>query len=134
MQIIFFRSIFKLGRLKTGTPPRIKKNSVNFDILEINEGDDPPVPFSFLNEKVWLEHETRDQLPCHITHTNDKVNQIILDNMHQNRHVTEEVTGPRYCPSVESKGRFFMNDSHNLVSVLFIVLILDTMLQKLRLP
>ena len=97
---------FKLGRLKTGTPPRIKKDTIHFDNLEMNQGDDPPVPFSFLNEKVWLERENRDQLPCHITHTNDKVNQIILDNMHQNRHVTEEVTGPRYCPSVESKGEF----------------------------
>ena len=53
-----------------------------------------------MNEKVWLERENRAQIPCHITHTNEKVHKIILDNMHQNRHVTEEVTGPRYCPSI----------------------------------
>ena len=83
---------FKLGRLKTGTPPRIKAQTVNYEILESSSGDEPPVPFSFMNEKVWLERENRPQKNCHITHTNEKVHELILDNMHQNRHVSEEIT------------------------------------------
>ena len=83
---------FKLGRLKTGTPPRIKAQTVNYEILESCPGDEPPVPFSFMNEKVWLERENRPQKNCHITHTNEKVHELIIDNMHQNRHVSEEIT------------------------------------------
>ena len=83
---------FKLGRLKTGTPPRIKAQTVNYEILESSSGDEPPVPFSFMNEKVWLERENRPQKNCHITHTNEKVHELILDNMDQNRHVSEEIT------------------------------------------
>ena len=105
---------FKLGRLKTGTPPRIKKSTIDFSHLEANHGDDPPVPFSFLNDSVWLERECIDQVPCHLTYTNDQVHQIILDNMHQNRHVTEEVTGPRYCPSIESKVLRFGFKTHQI--------------------
>jgi len=105
---------FKLGRLKTGTPPRLKKSTIALDKLPIHDGDDTPSAFSFLNEKVWLERENIPQLPCHMTHTNEKIHQIILDNMHQNRHVTEEVTGPRYCPSIESKILRFGSRTHQI--------------------
>ncbi|XP_001360830.1 protein MTO1 homolog, mitochondrial [Drosophila pseudoobscura] len=92
---------FRMGRLKTGTPPRIAKSSVDFSQLERHEGDDPPTPFSFLNSHVWLP--AKEQLPCHLTYTTPLVNDIVRNNLHVNRHVTEEITGPRYCPSIESK-------------------------------
>jgi len=105
---------FKLGRLKTGTPPRLRKSTISFENLSSHNGDDPPVAFSFLNDMVWLERENIPQLPCYMTHTNDKIHQIIMDNMHQNRHVTEEVTGPRYCPSIESKVLRFGSRQHQI--------------------
>lgn len=103
---------FTLARLKTGTPPRIKKESINFSVLEAQHGDDPPRPFSFMNSRVWID--THQQLPCHLTYTNPKVDEIIKSNMHCNRHVTEEVTGPRYCPSIESKVLRFGKKSHQI--------------------
>lgn len=122
---------FKLGRLKTGTPPRLKKDTINFKgiwyqiyywilvechvsstDLVVQNGDKCPVPFSYLNEKVWMD--AKDQIPCHMTFTNDKANSIILDNMHLNRHVIEEVTGPRYCPSIESKIQRFGSKPHQV--------------------
>lgn len=105
---------FTLGRLKTGTPPRLEKNSIDFTKLDVNLGDECPTPFSYLNERVWLEEKDVAQLPCHITFTNEEVNQIIIDNMHLNRHVIEEVTGPRYCPSVESKIIRFGSKPHQI--------------------
>lgn len=92
---------FRLGRLKTGTPPRIARSSVDFARLQKHDGDDPPMPFSFLNRAVWLP--ASKQMPCYLTYTTPRVNDIVRDNLHVNRHVTEEVTGPRYCPSIESK-------------------------------
>jgi tRNA uridine 5-carboxymethylaminomethyl modification enzyme len=103
---------FKLARLKTGTPPRIKANTINYDILEKHYGDNPPVPFSFMNSKVWLKPE--DQLTVWMTYTTPQVNKIVLENLHVNRHVTEEVTGPRYCPSIESKIQRFGNRTHQI--------------------
>ncbi|XP_058120980.1 protein MTO1 homolog, mitochondrial [Anopheles ziemanni] len=92
---------FRLGRLKTGTPPRIHRDSIRFETLTRHPGDNPPVPFSFLNDRVWLE--ATEQLDCFLTQTTPKVNEIVRRNLHRNRHVTEELTGPRYCPSIESK-------------------------------
>lgn len=103
---------FKLSRLKTGTPPRIKADTINYDMLVKHYGDDPPVPFSFMNSKVWINAE--DQLVCHMTHTTESVKAIVKDNLHVNRHVTEEVTGPRYCPSIESKILRFGEKTHQI--------------------
>ncbi|KAI8037606.1 protein MTO1 homolog, mitochondrial [Drosophila gunungcola] len=103
---------FRMGRLKTGTPPRIAKSSVDFTQLQRHDGDDPPMPFSFLNREVWIP--ARDQLPCHLTYTTPKVSDIVRNNLHVNRHVTEEITGPRYCPSIESKILRFGDKVHQV--------------------
>lgn len=102
---------FKLSRLKTGTPPRIKAKTINYDNLEKHYGDNPPVPFSFYS-KVWIRPE--EQLTVWMTYTTPKVNSIVKDNLHVNRHVTEEVTGPRYCPSIESKILRFGDKTHQI--------------------
>lgn len=91
---------FKLGRLKTGTPPRIKKESINFSMLEIQKGDEIPRPFSELTEKVEVE-----QISCYITHTNSETSFISktylhLSGMGGKKNAPE---GPRYCPSWEQK-------------------------------
>nr|XP_040224870.2 protein MTO1 homolog, mitochondrial [Anopheles coluzzii] len=103
---------FRLGRLKTGTPPRIHRDSIRFEQLARHPGDDPPVPFSFLNDRVWLE--AHQQLDCFLTQTTAQVNDIVLRNLHCNRHVTEELTGPRYCPSIESKILRFGHKLHQI--------------------
>ncbi|XP_004696362.1 protein MTO1 homolog, mitochondrial [Echinops telfairi] len=103
---------FVVGRLKTGTPPRIAKDSINFGILNKQMPDNPSVPFSFLHETVWIKPE--DQLPCYLTHTNAKVDEIVLENLHLNSHIRETARGPRYCPSIESKVLRFPNRVHQV--------------------
>ncbi|XP_030076290.1 5-taurinomethyluridine-[tRNA] synthase subunit MTO1, mitochondrial [Microcaecilia unicolor] len=103
---------FALGRLKTGTPPRIAKDSVDFSVLEKHTADIPPVPFSFLTDYVWIQPE--EQLPCHLTYTSPKVEQIVRENLHLNNHVRETTRGPRYCPSIESKVLRFPNRIHQV--------------------
>ncbi|XP_036890199.1 protein MTO1 homolog, mitochondrial [Sturnira hondurensis] len=103
---------FVVGRLKTGTPPRIAKESINFSILNKQTPDNPPIPFSFINETVWIKPE--DQLPCYLTHTNPRVDEIVLENLHLNSHVKETTRGPRYCPSIESKVLRFPNRAHQV--------------------
>lgn len=103
---------FKLSRLKTGTPPRIKANTINYDILDKHYGDNPPTPFSFMNSKVWLKPE--DQVTVYMSYTTLKVNEIVKENLHLNRHVTEEINGPRYCPSIESKVLRFGEKTHQI--------------------
>lgn len=100
---------FQLGRLKTGTPPRLAKKTIDFRRLEAQEGDNPPMPFSFLNEKVSVE----EQLLCHATYTNETTHDIIRANLDKSIHIRESVKGPRYCPSLESKIiRFGHKDRH----------------------
>jgi tRNA uridine 5-carboxymethylaminomethyl modification enzyme len=100
---------FTLGRLKTGTPPRLDRKSINFDVLEAQEGDNPPMPFSYLNERVQVEH----QLLNHETRTNEATHDIIRQNLDKSIHIRETVKGPRYCPSLESKiVRFTDKTSH----------------------
>lgn len=103
---------FRMGRLKTGTPPRLDGRTINYNVCIPQEGDTKPMPFSFMNQKVWIQPE--DQKLCYQTYTNPKVNSIILNNMHRNRHVTEEINGPRYCPSIESKVLRFGDKFHTI--------------------
>ena len=90
---------FELGRLKTGTPPRLDRKTIDFSKLEIQSGEDPPVPFSYLNNTVTVQ----DQLDCYSTETNPAAHEIIRANLDQSIHIRETVRGPRYCPSLESK-------------------------------
>lgn len=102
---------FTLGRLKTGTPPRLDKKSIAFSKLGVQEGEDPPMPFSYLNDVVT----TQIQLPCHETDTNPSSHEIIRANLDKSIHIRETVKGPRYCPSLESKViRFGHKDSHKI--------------------
>ncbi|KAK4146992.1 glucose inhibited division protein A-domain-containing protein [Dichotomopilus funicola] len=100
---------FALGRLKTGTPPRIARDSINWSVLEEQFGDDPPTPFSYLNDRVAAEQ----QLSCHATYTNEATHDIVRANLDKTIHIRETVKGPRYCPSLESKIiRFGDRDRH----------------------
>jgi tRNA uridine 5-carboxymethylaminomethyl modification enzyme len=90
---------FQLGRLKTGTPPRLAKGSIKWEILEEQFGDDPPVPFSYLNDTVAVQ----EQLSCFATYTNAATHDVVRANLDKTIHIRETVKGPRYCPSLESK-------------------------------
>ena len=91
---------FELGRLKTGTPPRLDRDTINFSILKPQPGDEPPTPFSFRTEKIPMP-----QIACHLTYTSDETHRIIRDNLDRSPMFTGviEGTGPRYCPSIEDK-------------------------------
>lgn len=91
---------FVVSRFKTGTPPRLNGRTIDYSKLEIQYGDEHPVPFSFLTTEI-----TQPQLPCWITYTNERVHEIIRQNLHRAPMFTGQIqsTGPRYCPSVEIK-------------------------------
>lgn len=92
---------FQLGRLKTGTPPRLDRKTIDFAVLPIQGGASPPPPFSYLNNSVQVGDE--GQLNCWETHTNEAAHDIIRANLDKSVHIRETVRGPRYCPSLESK-------------------------------
>jgi glucose-inhibited division protein A len=102
---------FKLGRLKTGTPPRLDKNTIDFSVLAVQPGDEPPTPFSYLNEAVQVV----DQLNCYATQTNNETHDIIRANLDKSIHIRETVKGPRYCPSLESKVIRFTDKTSHIV-------------------
>ena len=91
---------FKVGRLKTGTPPRFDGRTIKWDILEEQPGDENPKPFSFINEIT-----NKDQLSCYITYTNKRTHDVINNNLHKSPLYSGEIkgVGPRYCPSIEDK-------------------------------
>ncbi|HSW44111.1 MAG TPA: tRNA uridine-5-carboxymethylaminomethyl(34) synthesis enzyme MnmG [Phycisphaerae bacterium] len=89
-----------LARLKTGTPPRIARDTVDLDRLQTQPGDDPPTPFSFMTDRL-----AQSQIDCWITHTNERTHQVIRDNIHRAPMYSGQIKsrGPRYCPSIEDK-------------------------------
>lgn len=102
----------RMGRLKTGTPARLYKDSINWDILQEQPGDDPAEPFSFMTDKI-----TTKQICCHITHTNERTHAVIEGNLDQAPMYTGQIesVGPRYCPSIEDKVvRFKERDAHQV--------------------
>lgn len=103
---------FEIKRLKTGTPARINKRSIDFSKVEVQDGDPDPVPFSFSTLRI-----DREQIPCHITYTNPGTHQFILDNLDRSPLYSGKIKGigPRYCPSVEDKVvRFKERDRHQV--------------------
>jgi len=100
------------GRLKTGTTPRLDARTINFDSLEVQHGDDPPQPFSFDSHR-----QSRRQIPCHITYTNELTHSIIREGFDRSPLYTGVIqgTGARYCPSIEDKiKRFPDKDRHQI--------------------
>lgn len=103
---------FDVARLKTGTPARIKKDTINYEGLEVQKADDEPKPFSYITEKI-----TNEQIVCPITYTNAETHKIILDNIKRSALYGGKITGrgPRYCPSIEDKlVRFADKDRHQI--------------------
>jgi len=102
----------RMGRLKTGTPPRLDGRTIDFGKLEVQLGDDPPSPFSFLTTAI-----TTPQAVCHITRTTPETHAIIRANLHRAPMYSGQIesTGPRYCPSIEDKVvRFAARESHQI--------------------
>lgn len=91
---------FALGRLKTGTPPRLDGRTIDTEALQPQPGDDPPEPFSFLSDGV-----AQPQILCHITHTTEAGHALIRENLHRAPIYSGQIesSGPRYCPSIEDK-------------------------------
>ena len=103
---------FPVGRLKTGTPARVRRSSLDFDELEIQKGDDPMLPFSFDYDEV-----DRPQMDCYVTWTNEETHSIIRENIHRSPLYGGKIVGkgPRYCPSIEDKVvRFPDRDRHQI--------------------
>ena len=102
----------ELRRLKTGTPVRLDAKTVDLDKLEIQLGDPDPMPFSFLTDRI-----DRPQTPCWITYTNERIHQLIRDNLDRAPLYTGQITsvGPRYCPSIETKIVRFADKSRHQV-------------------
>lgn len=108
----FFKKNFEIGRLKTGTPARIAKDSIDYSELELQNSDKVPVPFSYMNEKI-----TVPQINCYITYTNAETHKVILDNIKETAMYGGCIVGrgPRYCPSIEDKlVRFKDKERHQI--------------------
>ena len=103
---------FEVGRLKTGTPPRVNAQTVDFSKMEIQPGDEVPKPFSFSNHSIG-----QSQLPCYITYTNSQTHDIIRNNLERSAMYSGRIqgVGPRYCPSIEDKVvRFEEKNEHRI--------------------
>ena len=108
----FERAGFTLGRLKTGTPPRLDGTTINWASVEMQPGDDPPEPFSVMTERI-----TTPQIQCGITRTTPATHEVIRANVHRSPMYSGQIrsTGPRYCPSIEDKiVKFGDRDGHQI--------------------
>ncbi|MGE5156876.1 MAG: tRNA uridine-5-carboxymethylaminomethyl(34) synthesis enzyme MnmG [Gemmatimonas sp.] len=108
----FERAGFTLGRLKTGTPPRLDGTTIDWAAVEMQPGDDPPEPFSVMTDRI-----TTPQIQCGITRTTSVTHDVIRANVHRSPMYSGQIksTGPRYCPSVEDKiVRFGDRDGHQI--------------------
>lgn len=105
---------FEIGRLKTGTPPRVNAQTVAFSEMEIQPGDENPRPFSFLTQRI-----TQPQLPCYLTYTNRQTHDVIRENLHRSAMYSGRIVGigPRYCPSIEDKVVRFAEKTEHQVFV-----------------
>jgi tRNA uridine 5-carboxymethylaminomethyl modification enzyme len=103
---------FRWGRLKTGTPPRLDRNSIDFSRFPEQHGDDPPVPFSFRTDAI-----ARDQIACHLLHTTERVHELVRSHIDESPLFNGQIKGigPRYCPSLEDKiMRFPQRERHQI--------------------
>ena len=108
----FERAGFTLGRLKTGTPPRLDGTTIDWSAVEMQPGDDPPEPFSVMTDRI-----TTPQIQCGITRTNPATHEVIRANVHRSPMYSGQIksSGPRYCPSIEDKiVRFGDRDGHQI--------------------
>jgi tRNA uridine 5-carboxymethylaminomethyl modification enzyme len=108
---------FELGRLKTGTPPRLARASIDWDALEPQHGDEPPEPFSDLSGLGAGAFPVLEQVECRITSTTGPIHELIRANLHRAPMYSGQIesAGPRYCPSIEDKVvRFAQRDSHHV--------------------
>jgi tRNA uridine 5-carboxymethylaminomethyl modification enzyme len=108
----FERAGFTLGRLKTGTPPRLDGRTIDWSVVEMQPGDDPPEPFSVMTDRI-----TTPQIQCGITRTTPATHEVIRANVHRSPMYSGQIksTGPRYCPSIEDKiVRFGDRDGHQI--------------------
>ncbi len=106
----------EMGRLKTGTCARVEASSIDFSVMERQDGDEIPSPFSFRNDREEFR-KTKKQIPCYIAYTNENTHNIIESNFYRAPLFTGQIegTGPRYCPSIEDKiNRFRDKDRHHL--------------------
>ena len=103
---------FSIGRLKTGTPPRILKKSINYNELQKQLGDKIPKPFSFINKNIHIK-----QIPCYITYTNITSHKIVGDNIHLSPMYSGQIEsmGARYCPSIEDKIKKFASKTKHQI-------------------
>lgn len=101
-----------LGRLKTGTPARLDGRTIDYGVCEVQAGDDPPAPFSYMTDKIRVP-----QIPCHMTYTAVRTHEILRANVHLSPMYSGQIksTGPRYCPSIEDKiTRFADKERHQI--------------------
>ncbi len=108
---------FRLGRLKTGTPPRLRRDSLNYSVMELQPGDERPEPFSFYHVPGPFPY--LPQVPCHITYTNAQTHDIIEKNFDRSPMYTGIIQGlgPRYCPSIEDKVKRFRDRERHQVFI-----------------